>query len=101
MPDRFSFRYCSLPLSPERYCRRSAQPGQAPRYTALVNAIAGARGMLAPFAGSALGSDGVVGTAGVLIAGAVMCLAGGGLALRDSVHPKARFGRAKATPAIT
>ena len=71
---------------------RAAPPGGAPRYTALVNAVAGARGMLAPFAGSALGSEGVLGTAGVLVAGGVMCLAGGALALRGSADPAPRQG---------
>ena len=61
---------------------RSAPPGRTPQYTALVNAIAGARGIAAPFAGSALGADGVLGPSGVLIGGTVLCVAGAGIALR-------------------
>jgi hypothetical protein len=60
---------------------RSAPPGRAPQYTALVNAVAGARGILAPFAGSALATDGAIGTSGVLIGGAVLCIAGAAITL--------------------
>lgn len=61
---------------------RSAPPGRTPQYTALVNAVAGARGIVAPFAGSALGADGVLGTSGVLIAGTALCVGGAGVALQ-------------------
>ncbi len=61
---------------------RSAPPGRAPQYTALVNAVAGARGVIAPFAGSALGADGALGTAGVLIVGTALCIAGAAVTLR-------------------
>lgn len=69
---------------------RSAPPGRTPQYTALVNAVAGARGVLAPFVGSALASDGVLNPAGVLVAGAVLCLGGAALALPTSkpLQPK-------------
>jgi predicted MFS family arabinose efflux permease len=61
---------------------RSAPPGRAPQYTALVNAVAGARGIIAPFAGSLLGADGMLGTSGVLIAGTALCVAGAAVILR-------------------
>jgi MFS family permease len=60
---------------------RSAPPGQVPRYTALVNTMTGARGILAPFVGSFLGGEGGIGPSGVLRAGTVLCLIGAGLML--------------------
>lgn len=67
---------------------RSAPPGRTPQYTALVNAVAGARGVLAPFVGSALATDGILGPSGVLVAGAALCLAGAALALPTGRSPE-------------
>jgi predicted MFS family arabinose efflux permease len=66
---------------------RAAPPGRTPQYTALLNAVAGARGIAAPFVGSALGADNLFGTSGVLAAGSVMCVAGTVLALRATKRP--------------
>lgn len=65
---------------------RSAPPGRTPQYTALINAVAGARGIIAPFAGSALGAS-AAGTPGVLISATALCLIGAVLGV-------GRFGRA-------
>lgn len=64
---------------------RSAPPGRTAQYTALMNAVAGARGIVAPFAGSVLGAS-IIGTSGLLISATILCLIGAVLGV-------GRFGR--------